>query len=154
MSLERDLCVDLLQKEEGYRRFAYDDETGRTVHPGTQVRGFVTVGIGRNLVGKGISPEEARYLCAQDLEECIEWCQEHLTYFKRLSAIRSAIVISMRFQLGGAGILSFRRFHAAMRAKDYEQAAMEMLDSKAAQQTPQRWMRAANMMRSGEWILS
>lgn len=154
MSIERGVIVDLLEHEEGFRRFVYDDANGKSIRPGDTVQGYATVGIGRNLAGKGISPEEARYLLGNDIEECIEWCKEHLGYFRQLSAIRTAIVISMRFQLGARGFLAFKRFHAAMAAEDYDRAALEMMDSRAAEQTPIRWRRAARMMRTNEWNLS
>lgn len=154
MTIERSIIADLLEREEGYRRQAYDDATGETARPGTTLEGWVTVGIGRNLIGKGISPMEAKFLLHNDIEECVVWCRENLSYFRRLSAIRAAVLVSMRFQLGAGGLLGFRRFHAALAEDDYDKAALEMLDSRAARQTPERWHRAAEMMRTNEWILS
>ena len=57
----------------------------------------------------------------------------------------------MAFQMGLAGLLSFKRTLASIAAGDYEQASREMLDSKWASQTPKRAQRTAYMMRYGKF---
>ena len=44
-----------LQSQESYRRFVYDDATGREIVPGYTVQGNPTICYGRNLIAQGIS---------------------------------------------------------------------------------------------------
>ena len=43
--------------DEGDRNFPYDDATGRTLIRGDTLKGNITVGIGRNISGIGISAD-------------------------------------------------------------------------------------------------
>ena len=56
---EKDLLVKLLERDEGFRQFAYDDLTGKEV---TAPVGNLSIGIGLNLQQVGIDHDEAVYL--------------------------------------------------------------------------------------------
>lgn len=60
------------------------------------------------------------------------------------------IVTNMSFQLGLPRLSTFKKFKAALKEKDYNKAADEMLDSLWAseEQTPERANRLANRMRA------
>ena len=51
---------DMIRTNEGYRQFPYRCTADK-----------LTIGIGRNLDDKGISPEEANMLLENDIAECI-----------------------------------------------------------------------------------
>ena len=58
----------------------------------------------------------------------------------------------MIYQIGFAGVLRFKRMLAAMLMQNWEQASIEILDSRWAHQTPQRAKRHALQMKTGQWI--
>jgi len=60
------------------------------------------------------------------------------------------VVVEMCFQLGFPRVLKFKFFLAALKIKDYEKAAEEMLLSKWHEQTPSRCQELSNIMRSCE----
>lgn len=66
-----------------------------------------------------------------------------------LGETRRAVILSMVFQLGGAGFRKFKNFIASVKSGDFESAAAEMLNSRAAKQTPARWQRASFAMKNG-----
>jgi len=58
------------------------------------------------------------------------------------------ICVHMVYQLGLRGFSQFRKYIAALQAKDYATAAAEMLDSQWATQTPARANRLADRIRA------
>ena len=71
------------------------------------------------------------------------------SYF-HLNDFRKAVMLSIVYQIGVYGILKFKKLLGALERADYSSAANEMLDSLAARQTPKRWNRNADQMRTGE----
>lgn len=70
-------------------------------------------------------------------------------YF-HLNNNRKAVMLSIAYQIGIYGVLKFKKMLAALERADYSAAADEMLNSLAARQTPARWKRNAEQMRTGE----
>lgn len=62
---------------------------------------------------------------------------------------RQAILISMCYQLGVAGVLKFNNMWAALERNDFELASKEMLDSLWAKQTKNRALRHSKTMKDG-----
>lgn len=115
--------------------------------------GYWTIGYGRLLdpaKGGSISRDEADYLLANDLKHAEEDC-ETLPAYAALSPARQAVLIEMRFNLGGAGLRGFKRMLAALQQSQYDRAADSMLASRWRQQVGQRAVRMAEQMRTGQW---
>lgn len=75
--------------------------------------------------------------------------QDTATTFKRLSDLRQAVILSMCYQLGMGSLLGFHDMWKALFLGDFNEAAKEALDSKAAREdTPERWARNAEMIRT------
>lgn len=135
-------CLELVKREEGCRLKPYRCTAGR-----------LTIGYGRNLDDKGISSDEAAFLLTNDLSECerdcasIFGCQKWLA----LNEVRRAVLISMRFQLGASGFRQFTGTIGAVKGQRFSEAADHMMESLWSEQTPARALRAAEMMRTGEW---
>mgnify|MGYP003402569413 FL=1 len=70
-------------------------------------------------------------------------------YF-HLNDARKAVMLSIVYQIGIYRLLKFKKLIAALETASYSKAADEMLNSLAARQTPKRWLRNAEQMRSGE----
>lgn len=128
----------LLLKHEGVRQFPYICSAG-----------FSTIGIGRNLDTVGISKEEAEYLLENDIKRVAE-SLENLREYKSLSQVRKMALIDMTFNLGFVGVLKFVKMWEAIKVRDYDTAAAEMLDSKWATQVGNRARDLAEMMRLDE----
>lgn len=129
----------LLTQHESYRQFPYTDTTG-----------VLTIGIGRNLVDRGVSMNEAYYLLDEDISYFTSKLSHFLPFFHDLSENRQIALVDLCFNVGVQGFLNFTKMILALESHDYERAAVEMLDSKWAQQVWQRATTLASIIRSGE----
>jgi len=124
-------------------------------HEGLRLRmyqdslGIPTIGVGRNLRDKGLTNSEAMLLLDNDITECVDDLVHAFPWFLGLDVVRQRVLIDLRFNLGSAGLLKFQKFLAAVNAKDYHGAAVELLNSIWAAQVGQRAIALAEMMRTG-----
>lgn len=133
----------LLLRDEGCRPYAYQDS-----------QGYWTIGVGRMIdhrQGGGLSPAEIDTLLNNDIARVTGQVTAALPWVAQLDPVRSAVVISMAFQMGIDGLLKFVNTLAAIRDGKYDEAAQMMLESQWSRQTPQRAERDADMMRTGVW---
>ncbi len=137
-----------------------------------------TIGVGRNLETKGLSPieqehifrehglsraevierfregktitkEEAIYLLENDIRNC-KYDLNKFPWFKDLDSVRQKVLIDMRFNLGNAGFLGFKKMIKSLEEGDYTQAGYEMKDSRWYRQVGDRGKRLVRMMVTGE----
>lgn len=127
-----------LTEEEGERRFPYKDQFGN-----------ITIGIGRNLTGKGISEEEEALMFANDVGEAEVSAENLFPSFWSLTDNRKAVLADMAFNLGHTTLSGFHGLIAAVAAQDWNGAAQHMLDSKWAQQVGARATKLAQLMKDG-----
>lgn len=139
--------------------------------------GYWTVGVGRNLEAKGLTPDEqikllgtdglskdevierlklrgitkseALFLLDNDIADCRKDLERY-DWYTQLDPVRKKVLIDMRLNLGLAGLLEFRRMIAALARGDYKAAAAEMANSKWYYQVGNRSKRLVRMMESGE----
>lgn len=136
------LINELLVRDEQFRRSAYPDSLG-----------FTTIGIGRCIdarAGGGITRDEAEYLLQHDIDARKTDLEARFSWFSGLDEVRQCVLLSMAFQLGSAGLFSFRRTLQAVEESRFGDAADYMMQSRWAQQTPLRASRLAAAMRSGD----
>lgn len=129
---------ELLIKHEGLRLKPYRCTAGK-----------LTIGVGRNLDDKGITEAEAMVMLDNDIRAITRALSETFSWFIFLDNVRKAVVVSMVFNLGLGGFLKFKNTIAAIRDKDWNKAADNMLQSKWAEQVGQRAFELAEMMRYG-----
>ena len=134
----RDIAKVQLRIDEGVRPKVYFDSLG-----------IPSIGVGRNLRDKGLSMQEIDYLLDNDLADAERDARALVPSFDRLSERRKAVLLNMALNLGRARLAGFKRFLEAVQAEAWEQAAVEMLDSKWAVQVGQRAQRLAQQMRQG-----
>ena len=127
-----------------------EQEEGYSPHTYRCTSGALTIGIGYNL-DAGMPFDEAVLLMRHRIDKIRRALLERLEWFPKLNEARQAALLSMAYQMGLSGLLSFKRTLASIAAGDYEQASREMLDSKWARQTPGRAQRTAYMMRYGKF---
>ncbi len=129
------------------------EEEGKSLVVYTDHLGTLTVGIGHKVVEKDdlqlrdtISEARCTSLFIYDLKKAEDGATEAYHGTSKGSVIFH-ILTCMVFQMGVAGVKKFKKMLAALRDKDYAEAADEMLDSVWAKQTPERAHRLADEMR-------
>lgn len=143
------LTRDALQWE-SERLQVYDDATGEPLRKGMLLKGNPTIGIGRNLAGKGISLEESRLMCTTDCKSVVWLCSTNFPWFHDLSFNRKRVIAMMVFQMGLMSFMGFKNTIHHIINKNYKSAAREMLRSDWATQTPRRAEYFAYMMEHDE----
>lgn len=139
MNYDKERLVDQLIKHEGMELKVYKDSLG-----------IETIGVGRNLVDRGITEEEARYLCNNDIEIVERELVQSFPIVSSLNDTRIRVLLDMAFNVGLPRLRGFKRMWAALDNQDYVEAAKEMLDSKWARQVKTRAYTLARMMETGE----
>lgn len=149
MTTATDLAVKILKKEEGFRAEPYYcSEQYPTIGYGKKIGDryaplpkmtITEPDAAKQLIGL-TEANEKTFLNNPDLYRC---------YF-HLNNARKAILLSIAYQIGIYGVLKFKNMLGALERADFDKAADEMLNSLAARQTPARWKRNAEQMRSGE----
>lgn len=115
--------VAMLTRHEGIRLRPYRDTVGK-----------LTIGIGRNLDDVGISADEARLLCANDIERAQEGLDSALPWWRSLDAARQRALTDLAFNMGIAGLLTFQHTLACLAQGDYTEAARGLRESLWAKQ--------------------
>ena len=136
------------------------------------VDGIAHIGIGRNLDGRGLTDDEMEYLGVSDEDDLHIITDEQCTYlfdndvelsaeicynifgtaFETLSEVRQEVLVNLAFNLGEPRLRRFAKMIIAIQESDWEEAADEMLDSKAAKQTGKRYNRLAQALEYDDGI--
>lgn len=144
-----DLECMLMEQEgtgpmENGRFFPYQDRVGK-----------LTIGYGHCLDTKGLTPDLALMLFKVDIADAIDDARRVCSIYDHLSRPRQLCVISMAYNLGREGLNKWPRFIGALHREAWEEAADELLNSKAArEQAPLRYKQLASMMRENvsRWV--
>tara|TARA_B100001996_G_C18652919_1_gene590120 strand:+ start:1455 stop:1880 length:426 start_codon:yes stop_codon:yes gene_type:complete len=118
-----------IKKHEGYR-----------LEPYKCTEGHLTGGIGHKILeGEEIPTTEEGWLKLfdNDFEKALNGAKR-LIEEEKTHPTAFGIVVEMVFQLGEFGVSKFKNMLAALKKNDYMDAGWEMMDSKWAQQTPNR----------------
>jgi GH24 family phage-related lysozyme (muramidase) len=136
-----DLARQLLEEEEGISSHAY------------LCRGLLHIGmaclVDSSVPSDGLCKEAIDVQAIHDMAKA-QALAAAVAGFDACNDVRQAVLISMCFQCGSLD--GWPRFRAALAAGDYATASQEGLNSKAAQETPLRFLREMKMLASGEWI--
>lgn len=135
-------------KKDG-RHVVYDDSCGKPCKTGDNLKGLLTIGYGRNLMGRGLSQEESEYLLKNDLKEVYDDLVKTYPWFLKLTPNRQVVMIDLRFNMGAAKLAEFKNTLAFIATGDYDNAAKNLLLSAYAKQVGKRALRNAEMLRNG-----
>ncbi len=108
---ELQLIADLV-RDEGEKLRPYKDTVDKW-----------TIGVGRNLTDRGISPQESRMLLQNDLSIVYRSLTTLLPWWKELDEVRQRALCNMCFNLGIAGLLRFKKMLKALETKNWDEAA-------------------------------
>lgn len=127
-----------IKMHEGYSEKPYKDTKNK-----------LTIGWGRNLEDRGISQDEANLMLSNDIKLCLRQLSDYDWYVQAIPDVKWAL-IDMCFNMGLPRLLGFKKMIAALKVKDYTKAAIEALDSKWAQDVPERAKDVAMMIRGSK----
>ena len=132
-----------ITRHEGIRRCVYEDQYGNpTIGVGHKLHKPVPAdlcwGIAKIAAVLALDIEHARGNAIHDLGE---------EAWSRTPPAQQDVLTEMAFQLGGTGLMRFKKMLAAVRSADFETASEELLDSRLARQTPKRAKELACLMR-------
>ena len=139
MNYDREKLIDLIIYHEGLE-----------LKPYRCTAGHLTIGIGRNLDDRGITEDEARFLCQNDVDIVEQELARKFPFIVGLDDVRTRVLLDMAFNLGVPRLSAFSNMWAALEEGDYKQAAVEMLDSRWARQVGRRATNLSQMMETGE----
>ena len=142
--MDRDRLLKSVKEHEGFRSKVYLDTLGKR-----------TVGYGHLCVEDHWEDDkeyEWGYLeeiLIKDLREAIAGADELIEQHncKDLEGAAKEVVVEMVFQLGKTGVSKFKKMWEALSEYNYIGASFEMLDSKWANQTPNRAKKMAALMK-------
>ncbi len=117
----------------------------------TDTVGKISGGIGRNLTDRGFSDDEIDLMYANDVRMAEKDARALVPGFDQLNDVRQEVLTNLSFNLGYSRLALFRKFLAAVKASNFEEAADELKDSKWYGQVKARGVRLVNAMRSGVW---
>jgi lysozyme len=132
-----------IKKHEGFRDTVYLDSLGKA-----------TIGYGHLLTEDDDFEEGIQYdksllevLFDKDFNRSAYNAEQLLEGIDICDTARE-IIVEMVFQLGIGGVSKFKKMFEALRKKDYNEAAEQMLDSQWRVQTPKRCEELSSLMRS------
>jgi len=132
--------IELIKKHEGLRLRPYKCSAGK-----------LTIGYGRNIEDSGISKQEAEIMLCNDISSCESELDLNIPIWRGLSEPRRAVLINMVFNLGYPRFSKFKKMLKAIKDKDFNRAAAEMLDSRWARQVGNRAIELAEIMKTDKY---
>lgn len=113
--------------------------------------GKISGGIGRNLTDRGFSDDEIDLMYANDVRMAEADARALAPNFDKLDDVRQEVLVNMSFNMGKSRLSGFKKFLAAVAAKDFAKAADEMKDSAWYGQVKDRGVRLVYAMRFGSF---
>lgn len=136
--MNKNRFIKQMRFHEGVRNKVYKDHLG-----------IETIGVGRNLVDRGLSDEEVDYLLGNDITIVENELDNGLSWWRDLDEVRQRALADLAFNMGLPRLHGFVKMLDALQRRDYHAAADELLDSKYAKQVGERSNRVAEMIRTG-----
>ena len=137
---------ELIERHEGNELYPYRCPAGK-----------LTIGIGRNLDDRGISPDEAQYMLRNDVAIADEELQREFPWFFKLNRARQNALIDLAINMGMPTLIKFRKTLDHIAAGRYDEAAAELLrgtgpggKSRYYAQVGKRAETIAEIIRTGE----
>lgn len=132
----KDKLIEMLKAEEGLR-----------LKPYTCPAGKLNIGVGRNIEDRGISEDEAMYLLKNDIEMVLNELAHNFNWFRSAPETVQIVLADMCFNMGISRLRQFKNTLAYLESRNYQAAAVEMLDSAWAKQVGGRALKLSDMIR-------
>jgi lysozyme len=137
----------ILKLEEGFRQHEYYcTEQYRTIGYGQKLSNIKN----DPLTNQTVTEKDALQFLRKRIDQHIrELSVKYNKAWNNCNMAQQAVLISMSYQLGLAGVSNFKKMWLALERKDFDLASTEMLDSLWAKQTPKRAKRHSKTMKNG-----
>lgn len=112
--------IESIKLHEGFRGYPYKD-----------TKGLLTVGYGTLFP---LTKDEASLLLSWRLNKIIGRLDKKLPWLKQQPKEVREVIYEMSYQMGVNGVIGFKDTLAYLKARDYKNASVEMLDSKWARE--------------------
>tara|TARA_R100000664_G_scaffold34230_1_gene55393 strand:+ start:6370 stop:6867 length:498 start_codon:yes stop_codon:yes gene_type:complete len=156
----KEKLIDQLIKHEGMVLQVYKDSLG-----------IDTIGIGRNLEDRGITDgelmhmnmiredihevgiteENARFLLQNDIDIVEKELWNAHKCIDTLGDVRTRVLLDMAFNMGVPRLCKFVKMWDAIHKSNFDEASVQMLDSRWAKQVKSRSITLSEAMRKGEF---
>lgn len=137
--INKTFLVNQLIKHEELRLTMYFDS-----------RRIPTIGVGRNLKDHGITRNEALYLLNNDIDDVIIELSISIKWFDTLDEVRQRVLADLCFNLGIAGLLTFKTFLLYMESEKWDLAAFDLEGTLWSKQVgPTRTKNLTDMIKAG-----
>mgnify|MGYP001574590181 CR=1 FL=1 len=132
MTYDRQALKEELKRDEGNKRFLYDDNTGEppalTFMNGRA--GKLTGGVGWNFTDNGLPPFIVDQLLDLGIDQAALDVHALLPEWENLSDARQRVLLNLAFNMGRNTLAQFRIFLRAMQDGEFEAAAVALKDSR------------------------
>lgn len=143
-----DQVAEQIMHHEGVRLAVYDDATGKPIVAGDVVQGNPTIGVGRLLTDdRGITENEVMLLLKNDLAWVAKKAESY-GFWNRLDSARQMVIMGMIFNMGNR-FDQFKKMIAALEVGDYQEASVQMMDSRWAKTVKGRAVELSEQMKTG-----
>lgn len=129
--------IEQLKIHEGYKPRVYKCTAG-----------VDTIGVGFAIKDLYLSEEVCDMILTEKLEELEERFEKKFNWFKSSPVEVRNVMLNMAYQLGFAGFCKFKKTIGYLEETDWDNASIEMLDSKWAKQTPNRAKELSEIIKS------
>lgn len=144
--MDKVALIKELRRDEGVEYKLYYDTVG-----------IPTTGVGHNLKAKPLpkgwkfplTDAQVDELLSSDIDNVLKELDKYVPWWRDVSEKRQRVLANMCFNLGGAGLASFKNTLGMIKSGKYNEAAAGMLQSKWAKQVKDRAVRLAQMVKEG-----
>ena len=127
---------EAVKLSEGYRARVYKDTLG-----------IDTIGYGFAIKNLELDEDVCNMILDKKLNKLIKDVDNKFSFMDDIAVEAQDVVYEMCYQLGINGFSKFKKTIAYLRDENYKMAAIEMLDSRWAKQTPNRAKRLSNIIK-------
>ena len=131
--------IDRIKKNEGFRSRVYKC-----------TEGYDTIGYGFAIKDLELDEDISEMILTKKITDLIGRIQVNFNFFRYADDHVKDVVVEMCYQLGVRGFSKFKKTIDHLENKRYGKAAVEMLDSRWAKQTPNRAIELSNIIKNLE----
>ena len=128
--------IDKIKKHEGYVGVVYKDSLG-----------IDTIGYGFAIKDLELDRDICDEILVRKLKDLKSRVENKFDWFKYMPPEIKDVVLEMCYQMGVYGFSCFKKTIAYLHNKQWKEASVEMLDSRSAQQTPNRARTLSNIVK-------
>lgn len=125
------------------------EDEGRRSFPYTDTRGCLSIGVGRNLTGEGLSAAEIDMLLTNDIQTHIADLDANVPWWRQLDDPRQRVMVNLCFNMGWGTLSEFKNFLARMQGGDWSGAATQLQESLWWHQVGERGPRIVSLLTTG-----